>query len=120
MDFDSHNILEPDAVLASQFFDAIRRQGLPEGEYRLMVAVLEDAVRCFIQHAAAADPAKRALHDDAARWFAESSGLGLYSFQNICDVLGLDADFLRRGLRTQRDATLARLAGTAAGDDRAA
>jgi hypothetical protein len=38
MDFDSQSLLEPDAVLASQVFEAIRRQGLPEGEYRLTVA----------------------------------------------------------------------------------
>jgi hypothetical protein len=107
MDSDSHGLFEPDAVLASQFFDAIRRLGLPEGEYRLMLAVFADAVRCFVQHAGSDDPAKRALYQDAERWFARSADPGLYSFESICDVLGVDANLVRCALRTQRDAALA-------------
>ena len=30
----------------------------------------------------------------------------LFSFQNICDVLGLDADYLRRGLRVWKERAL--------------
>ena len=108
MKFDSRSLLEPDAVLASQFFDAVRRQGLPEGEYRLMLAVLEDAMHCFVQHAGAFDRDKRALYVDAARWITGPSDAGLYSFENVCDVLGLDVDFVRGRLLKQRDATLAR------------
>jgi len=108
MDFDAHTLIEPDAVLASQFFDALRRQGLPEGEYRLMLAVLEDALHCFVQHAGDTDRDKRELYADAARWITGPSDGGLYSFATICDVLGIDAGFLRGRLLKQRDATLAR------------
>lgn len=113
MDFDAHTLVEPDAVLASQFFDALRRQGLPEGEYRLMLAVLEDALHCFVEHAGDPDRDKRELYADAARWITGPSDAGLYSFGSICDVLGIDAGFLRGRLLKQRDATLARRRGAA-------
>ena len=48
LDFESHAIVEPDALLASQLE---ARSGLPEPEYALMVAVLEDAVRCYLNYA---------------------------------------------------------------------
>ena len=92
---DSHALLEPDPVVASQFFDAIRRQGLPEGEYRLMLAVLEDAVHCFVEHAGSFDSDKRALYSDAARWITGPSDGRLFSFETICDVIGIDVGFLR-------------------------
>lgn len=116
MDFDAHALIEPDAVLASQFFDALRRQGLPEGEYRLMLAVLEDALHCFVEHAGDPDRDKRELYTDAARWITGRSDGGLYSFGSICDVLGIDVDFLRGRLLKQRDATLARRRQAAAAD----
>ena len=40
-----NNIFEPDVVLASELDTA--RSGLPEPERMLLIAVLEEAARCF-------------------------------------------------------------------------
>jgi hypothetical protein len=67
-----------------------------------MVAVLEDAVRCYLNYADAADRKQRALADDAEAWFASTERLHLYDFENVCDVLGIDAAYFRERLRRRR------------------
>src|SRR5579875_408424 len=78
-------LFQPDVLLPTQFFDRLRRRSEHDGERRLMVAVLEDA----------------------EAWIESPDRTWLFSFENICDVLGIDADYLRRGLREWK----ARMAG---------
>jgi len=92
------DLFQPDTILPSQFFDRLRRRTEYNGERRLMVAVLEDAVDVYRKQAAARDPRGRTMFDDAEEWFEADDRMWLYSFENICDVLDLNADYLRRGL----------------------
>jgi hypothetical protein len=49
---DIHLLFEPDAIVPSPFFATVRRQAATkQGEYRLLVAVLGDAIRCFQENA---------------------------------------------------------------------
>ncbi len=67
-----------------------------EGEKRLMLAVLEDAVTCFQKHLKSEGRA-RELFNEAEKWLFTDSD-GILSFNNICDILELDTDFIRSGL----------------------
>ena len=49
----NYGIFEADTLLASQLLPP--RSALPEPERSLMVAVFEDAVRCFLNHCGATD-----------------------------------------------------------------
>jgi hypothetical protein len=78
-------------------------------EQRLMAAVLEEALRCLQGKAyvpgrplAATDRQRRRLpvQQAATRWFASQETAWPFSFENICAALGLDADTLRRRLRS--------------------
>jgi len=100
----------PDVLLPVQFFATMRRR-LPNktGEYRLLVAVLEDAVHCFQQHASATGRRGRRLFGEVERWFMDESAAPAsngnaprFSFEYICSVLGLDPAWLRQGLRRWR------------------
>jgi len=93
-------LFQPDTLLPSQFFDRVRRRTEHDGERRLMIAVLEDAVDVYRKQAGAKDARGEQLFDGAEQWIEDSDRAWLFSFQNICDVLDLDADYLRRGLRT--------------------
>ncbi|HSD29920.1 MAG TPA: hypothetical protein VLL75_21645 [Vicinamibacteria bacterium] len=64
-----------------------------------MGAVLEDAVEVYRKQAGAREGRGRQLFLDAEAWIEDPDRTWLYSFQNICDVLDIDADYLRRGLR---------------------
>ena len=86
-------LFEPDILLPNQYFAAFRRGRAVEGERRLMLAVLEDAVDSYRKHAAACDP-----REQAKEWFYSSDRSWLFAFENICDVLEMNADYLRSGL----------------------
>src|SRR5438477_7364962 len=92
-------LFQPDTLLPSQFFDRVRRRSEHDGERRLMIAVLEDAVDVYRKQADAKDPRGQQLFQEAEVWIEDSDRSWLFSFQNICDVLDIDADYLRRGLR---------------------
>ena len=89
----------PDFLVPSQYYDLTRRRSGLDGETRLVYAVLEDAVRCYVKYAHATHGIRRALFDEVQGWFhARTTVPGLFSFAYVCDVLGVDPDFLRSQL----------------------
>jgi hypothetical protein len=38
------------------------------------------------------------MFEEAEQWIQDPDRTWLFAFQNICDVLDIDADYLRRGL----------------------
>jgi hypothetical protein len=96
-------IFQPDTLLPSQFFDRVRRRTEHDGERRLMIAVLEDAVDVYRKQAGATDERGEHLFAEADEWIEDPDRSWLFSFQNICDVLDIDADYLRRGLRVWKE-----------------
>jgi hypothetical protein len=106
MDERAGSVFEPDTLLASQYFDRVRRRTGVDGERRLMVAVLEDAVTTYMKHAGATDRQRAELFAEAEAWIESDDAVSFYSFENVCTVLDLDPEYLRRGLRTwKRQAT---------------
>ena len=99
-------LFQPDTLLPSQFFDRMRRRSEHDGERRLMIAVLEDAVDVYRKQAGARDPRGQELFQAAEVWIEDTDRTWLFSFQNICDVLDIDADYLRRGLRLWKQRAL--------------
>lgn len=105
--------LAPDAVLPMQFFQSLRSKGRFDGERRLMIAVLEDAVNCFMKQLHATDPKARQLFLDAEEWIATEDPAWFFSFDNVCHALDLNPEYLREGLVKWRAAERRR-AGDAA------
>jgi hypothetical protein len=89
----------PDVLLPTQYLDRVRPQNEFTGEQRLIIAVLEHAIDDYLKYAAATDRRRRRVFLNAERWVESADASPLYSFQTICDHLGLDAAYLRRGLR---------------------
>jgi hypothetical protein len=101
-------LFQPDTLLPSQFFDRVRRRSEHEGERRLMIAVLEDAVDVYRKQAGTQDPRGSQLFREAEEWIEDPDRSWLFSFQNICDVLDIDANYLRRGLHAWKERTARR------------
>jgi hypothetical protein len=108
----ANNVFRADIILPVQFFEAVKhRAATKTGEYRLLVAVLHDAVSRF---------QKYALDDDqdcaeAEQWimgteaaFEGALDAPRFSFEFICAALDIDADYLRGGLRRWRETQLKR------------
>lgn len=70
-------------------------------EKRLMFAVLEDAIRCF-QGVTIETRIKRRAINEAENWLM-SDVRDTFSYRCVCEVLGIDPDFLRAGLKQWRD-----------------
>jgi hypothetical protein len=102
------HLLQPDTLLPSQYFAIMRRKGAHEPERRLVVAVLEDAVDCFQKHIHARDDKARQLFLDAEEWICSQDRSWPFSFENVCDLLQINPEYLRRGLIAWRDRQLNR------------
>lgn len=63
----------------------------------LMHAVLQDAILCLHGHAYPVRDRAR-LAAEAGHWVTSTDRRWPFSFENVCDVLGLDAGYLRRRL----------------------
>jgi hypothetical protein len=92
-----NKIFEPDVTLSAEIFGD--RSGPQSPERSLMIAGLEDAARCLLRSCTATvDRKLRALYDETREWFGSSSTTELYDYENVCAVLGIDADWLRERL----------------------
>jgi hypothetical protein len=88
------------SVLPCQYNDMIRRPANPPGEHRLLWAVLEDAIRCYLANQRSASRARRLAYEEARAWLFDRRGEGLFAFEEVCDQLSIDAAALRKGLKS--------------------
>ena len=96
---DTGKLFEPDTILPTQFYSMFRNSQYREPERRLMVAILEDAVSCLSTDLHRCNLRQRKQHEEAKAWVtAEEESEWIFSFKNICEVLGMDPSYLRRGL----------------------
>ena len=63
-----------------------------------MLAILEDAVVSFQKFLFAQHGKRKTLFRDAEEWLFQDNCQWVFSFDNICDALGLNAGYLRKGL----------------------
>ena len=88
--------MESDLILPVQYL----QRSMATPEKRLLLAVLEEAVATYQRYAFALrlDRRNKAVLADVKAWFASTESHELYSFVAICDVLGLEATYVRSGL----------------------
>jgi hypothetical protein len=66
-------------------------------EHRLMVAVLEDAIDCAYHEVRSHKNARRD-QAEALKWIFDLTADATFSFNAICETLGLDPGWVRKGL----------------------
>jgi len=67
-------------------------------EYRLLLAVLQDAVSNWFRYCRACTARERRMFQEIYAWFWDKDCTWLYAFESICEHLDLDPDAIRRGL----------------------
>lgn len=100
-------LFQPDILLAAQYYATTKRRNYLEPERKLMLSVLEDAILCFQNYLLSTNARGRLLFREAEQWIMETDGDWLFSFDNICNVLGLDSGYIRNGLMRWRERELA-------------
>jgi len=93
--------LEPESFLPSQHFTR-SENGPGAGVKRMMIAMLEDAIDVYRKHATARGGKHERAFREAERWFELHDRSWLFSFESVCDTLGIDANRLRQALATWR------------------
>jgi hypothetical protein len=104
----SGGLFEPDVLLPGQFFSFFRKEAGFDRERRLMLAVLEDAIDCFQKYAHTSDLRGRQLFLESHEWIMSPDKRWLFSFENICQIVDMNPDYIRQGLsrwRTQNAKT---------------
>lgn len=91
-------IIEPDTFLPSQFYGNRGLSRQLDGEKKLMLAILKDAVECLEKYRGSKSSIGRALYENTLEWVEDMSTGWPFSFNNICDLLGFDPDYLREFL----------------------
>jgi hypothetical protein len=69
------------------------------GACRLLWAVLEDGIECYLRYADHPSAVLRDLFQEAKDWIEAQEEDDLCSFVGICGALQIDPDYLRQGLR---------------------
>jgi hypothetical protein len=107
-------LFEPDTLLPIQYFEAMRRKHLLEGEKRLILSVLEDAVECFMKCIDSTTNKGQRLFRDAEEWINLEDKRWVFSFDNVCEMLDVNPDYMRAGLRKWKERKLEAIARRAA------
>ncbi len=95
-------LLIPDSITPGQYYEGARSDGAIRPIKRLMLAVLEDGLHCFQSYAGATRGVRRQIFVETEAWLSDRRADGPFSFETICHTLGIDPNFLRKGLRQWR------------------
>jgi hypothetical protein len=101
------SLFQPDTLLPEQYLDTFRRKLHLEPEKKLMLAILEDAIACYQKYLFARDVKGKALFQEANEWIEEKGAGSIFSFASVCEILGLNPDYLRRGMAEWKKTALA-------------
>lgn len=102
------SLFQADSLAAHQYFNTLHRKDGLGPEKTLMLAVLEDAIFCFQKYLFAQDKGERRLFREAQDWILEEDKEEPFSFETICEVLGIVPNYLRQGLLRWKQRQLAR------------
>jgi hypothetical protein len=97
------HLIAPDVLTPVQYFEGARAPK-PEADAvkRLMLAVLEDALRCYQRYAERPNSQNRRDLAQAESWMFDRNAEGPFAFRHICETLGTHPDNLRHGISQWR------------------
>lgn len=99
----SFEVFSDGVLLPSQYNDLARSgRSISAGEYRLLWAVLEDAISTYLANRDCSTRNQRREFEEVCNWLHATQNplQGLFTFASICEVFDLDADLLLRALES--------------------
>ena len=91
-------LFQPETLLFVHYYGNLRRTTLIQPEMRLTLAILEDAINCFQDNLTAESGKGKMLFNEAEEWILEEDGDWIFSFRNVCELLGFNPAYVRQGL----------------------
>lgn len=91
-------VFAPRIILPTQYW-ALRRRTCLDGERKLMFAVLEDGVRCYLKNMDARSRHRRILFFEVRAWMEAEGNNGPFSFELLCQEFGMESSRVRNVLK---------------------
>lgn len=91
------SLFQPDTLLSAEYFERLRRQTL-DPEKRLMLAIIEEGIASYQKYLCAENRRGKNLFGEAEKWIWDEDDNWVFSFENICEALGLTPTYIRCGL----------------------
>jgi len=101
------SLFQPDTLVPTQYFETFRGKAHLEPEESFMLAILEYAVASFQKDIFARDSKGKAKFHETEDWILEENSDWIFSFENICEVLGFNPSYIRQGLLRWKEMKLA-------------
>jgi hypothetical protein len=92
------SVFAPAVILPAQYYSTLRHRAGLEGERKLMFAVLEDGVRCYLKNMDARSRRQRNLFFEVRDWMEADGNNGPLSFDLLCQEFGMDSSRVRNVL----------------------
>ena len=97
---DGHVSIDPSDC---QDIEGLFKKTIREREEALILAVLEDAIACFQKYVLAQNEKEMNIFQEAEEWILKKNSDWFLSFENVCEILQLDPDYLRQGLMSWKE-----------------
>jgi len=102
-DFEA-DLFRSDTLAPHEYWQVHRRNRFRQPEFELLLAVLEDALQCFFANVQMRSRREKRIFTETEEWFSCTENDGVFTFENICSVHGLDPDYIRGGLELFKSA----------------
>ena len=90
---------QPDVLCVNDYLQVYQAKAADTPEKRLVLAVLRDAIDCYIHDCFSKNRHRIRPFREAEEWFFKGEEDGVFSLNNVCAVLHLDPGYIRRSLR---------------------
>src|SRR5262245_59392632 len=87
---------KPECIVNHEYLHIYRSITANTTEIKLIAALLEDAIDCYLKHCSAKSRRGKRIFAEAAQWILDRDDDWLFGFDNICEMLKLDPNYIRR------------------------
>jgi hypothetical protein len=88
---------EPDVLTMHEYLHVFQYRPALTPERRLLAAILRDAIDCYMRYCFGKSRREKRMQQETEEWFFGDDE-GVFSFENVCDILKLSPGYIRRGL----------------------
>lgn len=96
-------LFHADILAPAEYFEICRRKTEVEPETRLMLAVLVDAIAVYQDYISQRRRVKKSRFQEAEEWITAENRDWPFSFENICEALGFNPQYIRFGLQRWKE-----------------
>ncbi len=92
------SILGADAGSQQRYLDTFQRSEFLTPEKSLLSAILDDAIHVYRKYQHSKNREGKERYREAQAWIRHHGNDWIFDFDNVCDLLGFNPDFIRRSL----------------------